>query len=136
PVELRQHSRRRIGGEPGFGERANLITSMACFIKDDYPFATLSDLGCGDGTLMQRVAAATGCQAWGYDLGEVDLAAGRMDGLDVRQADIVRGDLIYGDLVMATEVLEHLADPEAFLLKIPSRMLLVSSPAAETGDWH
>jgi hypothetical protein len=122
--------------QPGFVQRAQLICDLVALAE---PVISLSDLGCGDGALLARLRGMrklAGVPMWGYDLGQADLEHGRACGLDLRAADITRGFLDYGELAVASEVAEHLEDPEAFLLRIPSRRIIVSSPSAETGSWH
>lgn len=125
--------------QPGFAQRAKLVADLArlvCELRPD--IASVSDLGCGDGSLLNRMPAYL--ERWGYELGASDVghAVDRL-GLDVRQADILRSPLEYGDLIVASEVLEHLADPVGFLKGLPDEAdahLIASSPSAETGEWH
>jgi SAM-dependent methyltransferase len=124
-----------LAHQPGFAERAELVCGLA---REAGMVASVSELGCGDGAMLARLQFAMDprIQMWGYDLGQADLDYGRFLGRDLRFADITRGFLDYGELVVASEVLEHLEAPRAFLRHIPSRQLIVSSPSAETGDWH
>jgi trans-aconitate methyltransferase len=124
-----------LEGQPGFAQRAKLVTDLAHLVLH-FSCGSVTDLGCGDGSLLARLRLRPGVYAWGYELGSGDVAHALSRGLDVRQADIVAGDLEYGDLLIASEVLEHLADPAAFLKGLPDRLLIASSPSAETGDWH
>jgi hypothetical protein len=39
-------------------------------------------------------------------------------------------------MVTLSEVVEHLADPHQFLSTLPGDTLVVSSPSAETDEWH
>lgn len=122
--------------QPGFAQRATMVCDL---VREADMAASISELGCGDGALLARLRGIRGLASvsmWGYDLGQQDLDYGRSRGLDLRFADITRGFLDYGELVIASEVAEHLEDPEAFLRHIPSRRLIVTSPSAETGEWH
>jgi trans-aconitate methyltransferase len=122
--------------QPGFTQRAQLVCDLVALAE---PVISLSDLGCGDGALLDRLRGMrklAEVPMWGYDLGQKDLDYGRSRGLDLRFADITRGLLDYGELVVASEVAEHLEDPEAFLRHIPAHRLIVTSPSAETGEWH
>lgn len=127
--------------QPGWQQRSQMVLEMARFVAVGPPVAgiaapaSVTDLGCGDGSLL-ALLATFGLPAWGYEVGRGDVDAAGRRGLDVRQGDILAGDIEYGDLLIVTEVLEHLADPEAFLRGLPGRLLIVSSPSAETGDWH
>ena len=121
--------------QPGFTQRADMVAGLVGLIAALRPdMRTVTDLGCGDGSMMKRFPSTL--KAWGYELGAGDVAEGRARGLDVRQADIIHGDLEYGDLLVASEVLEHLGNPQSFLQLLPDRLLIVSSPSKETGDWH
>ena len=140
PPERREHLIFRgwmgLEGQPGFAQRAQMVVDMVLQLG---PAKSITDLGCGDGSLLARLALALSparIPMWGYDLWAGDLAHGQADGLDVRFADILTDELEYGELIIASEVVEHLADPEGFLRGLPGQLLIVSSPSAETGDWH
>ena len=135
PVMLAGRGWMRLEGQPGFAERAGQVAGLAALAAALKPgVATVTELGCGDGALLARMPSwLTG---WGYELGAGDVKMARSRGLDVRQADILADDLEYGDLLIVSEVLEHLADPHKFLLSLPDRLLIASSPSGETGDWH
>ncbi len=48
-----------------------------------------------------------------------------------------RRAVLFAARVFASEVVEHLAEPEKFLRSLPDcDALVLSSPSAETGDWH
>lgn len=123
-----------LARQPGFAQRAALVTGLAGLVLELTGGATVTDLGCGDGEMLTMLPPHA--RAWGYEAGAADAAAGQGRGLDVRQADILRDPLDYGDLLIASEVLEHLDDPVAFLKALPERHLVASSPSAETGEWH
>ena len=96
---------------------------------------SISDLGCGDGSLMGDIKKLVP-EVWGYDAGAGNLTVAKKARLDARYADIVNDELEYGDLSTCCEVVEHLVDPRAFIEKIQSRYLLISSPSAEVPEWH
>ena len=124
-----------LRNQPGFLQRATMTADLVSLAASLTGAATVTDLGCGDGSLLAMLPPHL--DAWGYELGSGDVTHARSRGLDVRQADILSGQLEYGDLIIASEVLEHLADPVAFLKALPHDPLLIaSSPSAETGDWH
>jgi predicted TPR repeat methyltransferase len=134
-----------LENQPGFGQRAALVTGMvrnAVGSPGPYgPILTVTDLGCGDGSMMWRLRDLP-VTMLGYELGAGDFVYAQSRGLDVRRANILDGvelngrPMMYGDLVVASEVVEHIADPVQFLRSIPGGNLIVSSPSLETGEWH
>ena len=111
-------------------------TLDALFINAD-PQSIL-DVGCGEGVLTERWAQRLGEKpVVGLDLPdpklEAEWAARRRENLEFRTFD--GGDLPFADgsfdLVAATEVLEHVPDPErtlAEMARVAARHLLVSVP--------
>jgi 2-polyprenyl-3-methyl-5-hydroxy-6-metoxy-1,4-benzoquinol methylase len=99
---------------------------------------TILDVGCGEGVLTERWAQRLGEKpVVGLDLPDAKLeaewAARRRENLEFRTFD--GGDLPFADgsfdLVAATEVLEHVPDPErtlAEMARVAARHLLVSVP--------
>jgi SAM-dependent methyltransferase len=132
-----------LENQPGFGQRAKLVADLVGLLTALLPSSLLSvtDLGCGDGSLLAMLPRHL--LAWGYEIGSGDVQAARERGLDVRQGDLLTGleladgvPMEYGDVLVASEVLEHLDDPQAFLGRLPRRIVVASSPSRETGDWH
>jgi 2-polyprenyl-3-methyl-5-hydroxy-6-metoxy-1,4-benzoquinol methylase len=99
---------------------------------------SILDVGCGEGVLTERWAQRLGEKpVVGLDLPDAKLeaewAARRRENLEFRTFD--GGDLPFADgsfdLVAATEVLEHVPDPErtlAEMARVAARHLLVSVP--------
>ena len=89
--------------------------------------STVVDLGAGDGGLLSLLGP--GLKGWGYDLAPSNLAAANGRGVDVRYGDTL-GDIEWGDIAVATEMLEHLVDPHAFVRTIAAnaQALVCSSP--------
>lgn len=119
----------------GHGDRTRMVADLVTNLTAEEPAASMVDLGCGDGSLLASLAHL-GIPMWGYDAGRANVERARSAGLDVRLGDI-RGDgLEYGELVVATEVVEHLLDPVAFIAALPGARIVLSSPSAETDEWH
>jgi len=121
--------------QAGHADRTAMAAGLIGKVIGWHHPATLSDLGCGDGALLAWIADLP-VRAWGYDAGKMNVSVATFRGLDVREADILGPGLEYGELITCCEVLEHLADPHGFLRTLPGRLLVLTSPAAETGDWH
>lgn len=119
---------------------AELVTEAARNIDRDRGwFVTASDLGAGDGGLLQLLSH-TDLICWGYDLQPSNIEAARRRGVDVTLVDVLAGHPTYGDVVVCTEMLEHLVDPHGFVKHlfdngIP-RALVASSPHTETAESH
>lgn len=92
---------------------------------------TLSDLGCGDGGLLQLVGGTL--EAWGYDFAPANAAGWPERGVKAEALDVFGADrdrVRFGDVTAVTEVLEHLQDPHGAVAWIGehSRFIVASSP--------
>lgn len=120
----------------GHAERTAMVVDLVHGIVVEEPSGlTLSDLGCGDGTFLAEIDFLP-ITAWGYDAGDENLEKARAKGVTVTKANLLDDALAFGDIVTASEVVEHLVDPHGFLKRLPGRHLVVSSPSAETDEWH
>lgn len=119
----------------GHAQRMRMVEELICRVYTESSFTSLSDIGCGDGSLLDSLIDLP-VPMWGYDAGEANVAQALASGLDVRQADVLTGKLEYGDLIVATEIVEHLMDPHGFIADLPGTKLVLSSPSAETDEWH
>lgn len=120
-------------GQVGHAERTAMVVAMVT--EHAGRARSLSDLGCGDGSLLAALAGLP-LKMWGYDAGRANVAVARGAGLDVAHRDFLTETVLLGDIVVMSEVLEHLADPHGFLAGLDADLLVVSSPSSETGDWH
>lgn len=93
------------------------------------------DLGAGDGGLLSMLGDVP---AWGYDLQPSNIEGACERGVDVRIADVLHDPIEWGDCAVATEMLEHLVDPHAFVRTVAEhcQWLVASSPAFETPESH
>jgi hypothetical protein len=119
----------------GHAQRTAMVFELVQAVVDAEQPASISDLGCGDGTLMENLVRL-GLSVWGYDAGTANVQVATGKGLNVRQANLLAGGLEYGELITCSEVIEHMARPHEFVASLPGRLLILSSPSAETGDWH
>lgn len=98
---------------------------------------TLSDLGAGDGGLLWLLRHDP-ISCWGYDLQPSNIAGALERGVYVWPADVLTDDIEYGVISVATEMIEHLLDPHAFVAQVfeHSEVMIASSPHTETADDH
>lgn len=115
---------------------------------DDVRLITVSDLGCGDGGLLQLLKShVPNALAYGYDFQPSNLNGWAERGVDGRFVDVFGGgpwlinpDVALGEVVVATEVLEHLTWPHAVLREVVrrglTRYVVASSPWTEHAGSH
>lgn len=115
--------------------RLDLAARMVRHAAHELELSTVVDLGCGDGGLLwllDKVRPPLDC--WGYDLQQSNVGPAVAErGVDVRYGDVLWGEMEWGEIAVATEMLEHLVDPHAFVRRIAqhSRVLVASSPHTE-----
>lgn len=119
----------------GHAERTAMVADLIRAFVAGHDVTSLVDLGCGDGSLLGQIRDLP-LPMWGYDAGVANRERAAAAGLDARSADLLTSPLEYADLIVATEVVEHLVDPHGFIRSLPGDKLILSSPSAETGDWH
>lgn len=103
--------------------------SLVARVAHSHNLRTVVDLGAGDGGLLSLLGPAL--RGWGYDLSPAAVNAAAARGVDVRLGDAVGGPVEWADIAVATEMLEHLVDPHAFVRSVESRALVCSSPWQE-----
>lgn len=97
----------------------------------DYGSSVL-DLGCGDGLLLQYLRDGKSAQVHGIDISEEAVRLASERNVEITVGDILEIDIegVY-DYIIVSEVLEHLADPEALIAKSKGKFckaLLISIP--------
>ena len=99
---------------------------------------TVSDMGAGDGGLLQLLDGISSDNKWGYDLQPSNIDGAQERGVNVMLGDVLGGEVRWGDVVVVTEMLEHLVDPHGFVANIPDTVSFVvaSSPINETDRHH
>lgn len=119
--------------------------------NDGWKTVTVSDLGCGDGGLLQLIRQEWRVRSWGYDFQPSNIEGWRQRGVEATALDVFNGDdhpvhaaVELGDVVVMTEVLEHLRDPHTVVKWLadvgrgngrPS-YLVCSSPWTENQESH
>lgn len=101
----------------------------------------VTDLGCGDGGLLQLLNDGKNIRAWGYDFQPSNQQGWDERGVTAVQADVFGADqhkIRLGEIVVMTEVLEHLADPHKAVHWVAAHgcWLVASSPHTETDLSH
>lgn len=119
-------------------DAANALFVTATFA--DGP-VTVSDLGCGDGGLLQLLGEFEGIDARGYDFQPSNAAGWAERGVLAQPFDVFGADrdkVSVGQVAVVTEVLEHLADPHAAVRWIgeSARWIVASSPWRERPGRH
>lgn len=107
----------------------------------DFEPVYVSDLGCGDGGLLQLLKDADDIEAYGYDFQPSNQEGWEQRGVKAAALDVFgvdREDVALGEIAICTEVLEHLADPHGALdwIANTSRFVVASSPHTETNVSH
>ena len=96
--------------------------------------ARVLDLGCGSGTLIERLRRDRGCRVMGVELDERNLVACVDRGLDVVQVDLNRGLRAFStgefDFVILSQTLQAVSDVEGLVTEMlrVGRTVIVSIP--------
>jgi SAM-dependent methyltransferase len=101
------------------------------------------DAGCGDGYVSSLIQLSTGAEVFALDVSFGAIESARSKGIKARQLDISSEEFPFEgatfDAVYATEVLEHLLDPDFAVTEMnrvlkPGGALVVSTP--NLGAWY
>jgi len=118
-------------------ESAALSATQAA---QDLGIETITDVGAGDGGLLSLLPEPYRSKSWGYDVIEDSVKhAKTVRKVDVRKCNVVTGRPRLAPVVVATEMLEHIEDPHAFVQKLynaGTEFLIASSPHSETAEQH
>jgi SAM-dependent methyltransferase len=105
--------------EPGrYARNARFVAELGLPLLDllaPRPGERILDLGCGEGTLTQKLVAL-GCRVVGVDAGPMQVAAARAQGLDARVKDAQSLDFDREfDAVFSNAALHWMRDPDAVI---------------------
>jgi len=113
-----------------------VLDKVSAILKDN-PDYSVSDLGCGNGGLIELITTQN---KWGYDLQPSNVEDAKRKGRNVEFKDFVNeSDAKFGDIVIMTETLEHLVDPHGFLKRLHDsgvKHVVASCPNYENLDFH
>ena len=97
--------------------------------------ASVLDVGCGDGAILQYLVEHRAVDAHGVDISERAVAHCRAQGLDVWLADVTQPDVLDAlgeyDYIILSEIVEHIPTPEDLLNGLRSHVrqaFIVSVP--------
>lgn len=123
--------------QEGHRDRLLKVLYFARHAREVLGCLTFSDLGCGDGGLVEA-AAREDFNIWGYDMQPKNIEYGLAHRIaDIRLTNFQTDDTVqYGECSILSEVLEHVSDPHGLVRDLPSRVIIASSPYGETGDAH
>jgi len=127
--------------QPRLYRAVNLVRDSITSMQAEDPLhpITVSDLGCGDGGLLQALAYPL---SWGYDFAPANAAGWTERRVTAVSADVFGADqdrIRLGDIVVMTEVLEHVADPHGVLRWLKGSgvpVIVCSSPLNENQHNH
>lgn len=110
-------SQRHLQGQYINGRiNADVIRRLMPFVKG----MSLLDVGAGYGFLLQQMRVRHGVEGVGVELSEQESRYGKSLGLDIRNGSLDAAGLSHDafDLVTSFEVIEHVADPAAFVREL------------------
>jgi methionine biosynthesis protein MetW len=117
--------------------------SVELSILEKNPDAKVLDLGCGDGRVTLNIAREIGTEnIFGVEIVDDDINRAKAKGIDVHSGDLNQTlpfeDHMF-DIVIASHVIEHLANTDIFLTEINRVLkiggyLLVATP--NLAAWH
>jgi 2-polyprenyl-3-methyl-5-hydroxy-6-metoxy-1,4-benzoquinol methylase len=125
------------------GHRFRLLKTLEHLTEIIQPTDTVCDFGCGNGGLIREIEQVHTNTIWGYDL----MPSNVQDAKSKGNENIILHDFVtdaenivkYPNIAICTEVLEHLENPDAFLIRLREngvRAVLASSPNYETPTYH
>ena len=121
------------------GHRPRLLKVQEYLLQliKDHTEYTVCDFGCGNGGLVREIENKISNEIWGYDLCPSNVKDAHKKGSNnIFYKDFIKDlDIRYSDIVICTEVLEHLVNPDEFIIKLLKndvKYIIASSPNYET----
>lgn len=137
-IETADHINQEIGGH-----RFRLLKTLEHLKLIITPEDTVCDFGCGNGGLIREIQKEISNDIWGYDLMPNNVADAISKGNNnIKLCDFIvdpNNEVVYPTIAICTEVLEHLIDPDGFLVHLKEkgvRAVIASSPNYETPTYH
>ena len=137
-IELADHIN-QSGHRPRLMQVLDYVAQLASEDKN----LTICDFGCGNGGLIREIEKVIPNKIWGYDLLPANVKDSHDKGNDknIFYKDFITDEvgIEYPDLAICTEVLEHLVDPDAFLIRLLNnnvQCVVASSPDYENPNYH
>ena len=125
------------------GHRPRLMQVLEYLIQivGDNSEITIADFGCGNGGLIREIESKLPNKIWGYDLQPTNIedAIQKGNSENIKYLDFINESIEFPDIAIATEVLEHLVDPDAFIKRLLDngvKYIIASSPDYETPTYH
>ena len=125
------------------GTSANPRTNMALDLLLSTRPKRVLDVGCGDATTSSKTSRMANFDIYGVDISSIAVEKAASYGVKAQRVDISTESLPFEngffDAVFATEILEHLMDPDFAILEInrvlrTNGSLIVSTP--NLGAWY
>jgi SAM-dependent methyltransferase len=125
------------------GQAVTSAITIAESISVDLCPATLVDVGCGTGALLEALRSK-GCRVFGLEYSEAALRFCHKRSLDVRKFDLERAlftDGIVFDVAVSMEVAEHLPEKSAdryvaLLARLSDVIVFTAAPPGQGGTDH
>lgn len=119
--------------ERGFALRSKLMERERIFFQWVGEKSSVIDVGCGNSRLLVELARQKECLCSGFDLSPFVVEGLRQEGIRAETVDIESPDFSLSgnyDYLIASEVLEHLREPEVFvdIIRSHARYFIFSIP--------